>query len=158
MRTLFVRLLKTHFLHPSLIVKSQQNRIKLLSRPDIAALARLRTSTPPVFTITKIPHCKVCHAKSRDLRPLPEWTSQNCSCFWLLRCFCYVTSDKKSCSSSTYLHTVRQLNTRTFKKDCLLLAQIYITKRWGPFLWGFPMHLFLCWHKRPPLLGWKSNE
>ena len=33
MQTLIVRLLKTHFLHSSLIVKSQLNRIELLTRP-----------------------------------------------------------------------------------------------------------------------------
>ena len=35
MQTLIVRLLKTHFFtHRSLILKSQQNRIELVTRPD----------------------------------------------------------------------------------------------------------------------------
>ena len=33
MQTLIVRLLKTHFLHRSLILNSQQNRIELVTRP-----------------------------------------------------------------------------------------------------------------------------
>ena len=32
-QTLMVRLFKTHFLYQSLIVKSQQNRIELVTRP-----------------------------------------------------------------------------------------------------------------------------
>ena len=34
-KKLIVRLLKTHFLHQSLIVKSQQNRIELVYRPGL---------------------------------------------------------------------------------------------------------------------------
>ena len=37
MQTLIVRLLKTHFLHRSLILKSQQNIIELVTRPAITS-------------------------------------------------------------------------------------------------------------------------
>ena len=42
-KTIIVRLLKMHgFLHQSLILKSQQNSIELVTRPALAAVLRVR--------------------------------------------------------------------------------------------------------------------
>ena len=57
-QTLIVRLLKTHFLHQSLIFKSQQNRIELVTRPGATSSATfpryydtLHTSSPARATL-----------------------------------------------------------------------------------------------------------
>ena len=54
MQTLIVRLLKIHFLHRSLIVKSQQSIIELVARPAQKEMRDIAVSRP----IIKVVHCR----------------------------------------------------------------------------------------------------
>ena len=47
-QTLFVRLLKTHYLHRYMIVKSRQNRIELVTRPGFGQPHFGRSRSGPI--------------------------------------------------------------------------------------------------------------